>query len=368
MDAPANRARFHTRLKLGFYLIPEGVGDSFDYDVEMTLPKGYNEIRKEYKTRFNSFYSGKMDDYFSSNSKNIFPEGELSLVPLHDFTTSFLLQTTYKDDDSKKWLISSLDYKITKIKDNGSIQIARPASKILFVDITKPDTISLKSVLENPRVAMDIFLEGLNITRDFNPSKIRILSLGSPQKVSSYVDNYGRNWTISLWITDYSDEAVITFSTPTPQGVAMIMMGCSTADIDTWMYDLKRMTDFIYLSYYGKLREWREFVSQTKLLPGFMKDLKFAFKPKNSMTLNSRRFSIRVDRSVLDLDDDTRLGVNYGYTKENNRTVWDIRRVFISEDSKSNYFILNRHLKPDKKASGGLSEGMGQDRETFTSL
>src|SRR5512145_3143599 len=160
-----------------------------------------------------------MDEFFQTNSKTIFPEGDVSLIPLYDYTTSFLLQTTYQNSDNKKWVISNLEYKTSEIKDNGEVRIAAPNERVIFVDITKPASVSLESMLKNPKISMDLFFEGINATRDFVRSKIRITSIGSPFYSTTFTDKYGRKWSLNNYVTEYNDEAIIALSTPTPQGV-----------------------------------------------------------------------------------------------------------------------------------------------------
>lgn len=340
---------YHTRMSFGFYLIPGELSKTVDFDVEMNLPMEYKALKSEYKSRFYKFYCSKMDDFFQSNSKTIFPEGETSLIPLYDYTTSFLLQTAYQNNENKKWMISNLEYKTTEIEDNGEVRVAAPSNRIIFVDITKPKNVSLESMLKNPKISMDLFLQGISATRDFVQSKIRIMSLGAPTYSGTFVDKYGRKWSLNNWITEYNDEAVITLSTPTPQGVAMILIACPTHDIDFWTYDLKHMTDFIYISYFGKLKEWQEFVQQRSYLPTFINDLKFSYIKDKSLSLKHKRFTLELDKSMLDLNDDTSLGINYSYLKENNKTVWDVRRIALSENEKSNFIVLQKHVKPDDK-------------------
>jgi len=343
------RGFFHTKMSFGFYLIPGELSKSVDFDVEMNLPREYTALKSEYKSMFYKFYCSKMDEFFQNNSKSIFPEGEVSLIPLYDYTTSFLLQTTYQNNDNKKWVISNLEYKRSRIKDNGEVNIAALGKNIFFVDITKPTSVSLENLLKSPEISMDLFLEGISATRNFVQSKIRILSLGAPCYSDTYIDRYGRKWYLNNWVTEYNDEAIITISTPTPQGVAMVLITCSTFDMDLWTYDLKHMTDYIYISYFGKLKEWQEFVQMKNYLPSFIGDLKFSYSRDQSLSLNHKRFSVEFDKSMINLSEDTSLGINYGYQKENNKIIWDVRRITLSENEKSNYIVMQKHIKPDEK-------------------
>ena len=90
-------------------------------------------------------------------------------------------------------------------------------------------------------------------------------------------------------------------------------------------------------------------MKQKTYLPSFINDLKFSYTPDKSFSLKHKRFSVQLDKSMIKLDGDTSLGINYSYLKENNKVIWDVRRVALAEHDKSNYIVLQKHVKPDEK-------------------
>jgi hypothetical protein len=292
-----------------------------------------------------------MDELFKKRSGSIFPEGETSLIPLNDYTNSFLLQIIHKNNDSNHWDISDLKYSETPIRKNGKIMSAKVFDQLYMLDITKPDDVTLKSLIENPNIGMGLVLEGINIPRTLGNEKIRITSLGNPLSISSHVDKYKRKWRVCTWSFTYSDEVVISYSTPTPQGLAVFLVFCNTADIDYWTYDLNKMVDFTMISYYGKIKEWKELLNYKNLLPGSLEDMALTYTNQKNLKIKTKRFAVDVDNSVISIIDDTILAMKFGFYLEKGTVIWDIRDMNLSENQKGNYFGLVKNLNPDSRLS-----------------
>ncbi len=343
-----NKGLFHVRMNFGFTLLPEKTVVK-DFDDEIPLPKGYKEIKKAFNERFKKFYVATMDELLKDQGRGMFPEGEESLIPLFDFTDSYFLQVNYLSKDNNKWTISNIEYKETKIHGNGVIRMANPDKRVLFIDISRPDDVSLQDMLNDPRVGMKLVLEGQSITRDFGDVKTRILSLGDPIEVQYHTDKYGRKWRMCTWVLEYSDEAVISCATPTPEGMSAVVFVCETSEIEFWKYDALKLLDFVQLSYYGSLKDWKEFLTHNTLLPKALSDLKFEYSTQNGLKLGTGLFSITTGSDIITINDDVRMGINFGYIKQATATEWTIRRVMLSEYQKDNYFVLANWFAPDSR-------------------
>jgi hypothetical protein len=79
-------------MNFGFTLLPEKTIVK-DYDDTLQLPMGYKEIKKTFNQRFKNFYTDTMDQFLAQEGKGMFPHGDESLIPLFDFTDSYLLQS-----------------------------------------------------------------------------------------------------------------------------------------------------------------------------------------------------------------------------------------------------------------------------------
>ena len=344
----ADKGIFHVRMNFGFTLLPEKTIVK-DFDDELPLPKGYKEIKKLFNERFKKFYVATMDELLKGQGKGMFPEGEESLIPLFDFTDSYFLQVNYLSKDNNKWTISNIEYKETKIHGNGVVRMANPDKRLLFIDISRPDDVSLQDMLNNPKVGMKLVLEGQSITRDFGDVKTRILSLGDPIATEYHTDTYGRKWRLCTWILEYSDEAVISCATPTPEGMSAVVFVCETSEIEFWKYDALKLLDYVQLSYYGSLTDWKEFLTNNKLLPKALSNVKLSYLANKNLQLKAGAFSINVGNDIIAINDDVRMGINFGYVKKVSGTEWAIRRVMFSENQRDNYFVLINWFAPDNR-------------------
>ncbi len=343
-----NRGIFHVRMNFGFILLPEKTIVK-DFDDELSLPKGYKEIKKAFNERFKKFYIATMDELLKGQGKGMFPEGEESLIPLFDFTDSYFLQVNYLSKDNNKWTISNVEYKETKIRGNGVIRMANPDKRLLFIDISRPDDVSLQDMLNDPKVGMKLVLEGQSITRDFADVKTRIMSLGDPIAIEYHTDTYGRKWRLCTWLLEYSDEAIISCATPTPEGMCAVVVICETSEIEFWKYDALKLLDFVQLSYYGSLKDWKQFLTNNKLLPKALSGIKFDYSAQKGLQFGTGLFSINTGNDIIAINDDVRMGINFGYVKQVSGTEWAIRRVMLSEYQKDNYLVLVNWFAPDKR-------------------
>ncbi len=363
-----NKGHFHLRMIFGFNLLPERTIVK-DFDDDIALPAHYKAIKKQYQNRFYSFYVNNMKELLKKEGGPMFPEGEASLLPLFDFTDSYQPQVNYLNKANGKWTISGMNYQETKIRENGVIRLAAPFEKMLFIDITRPDSMRMKDMLNNPKASIKLLFEGMRITRDFGDVKIRILSMGDPISVENHTDKYHRKWRISSWLMEYSDEAFITCETPTPEGMAIVGFSCQSSDIALWKFDARNIIDHVHLSYYGSVKKWAEFLQENPMLPKALENVKLRHINRDRLELQSASFNLVLKNDVLPITDDLRLGINFGFTKEGKEVSWNIRRVLLSEYQKDNYFALINWHSPDRRLPNdalAFWDGMANKAHPYT--
>jgi hypothetical protein len=52
---------------------------------------------------------------------------------------------------------------------------------------------------------------------------------------------------------------------------------------DVWLLDLKKMAEFIYIPYFGTLKEWAEFLEQREFLYGSLLETELTYKNDDSL-------------------------------------------------------------------------------------
>lgn len=341
---PQNIGVYHRQFSYRFHLFPEK-NDFIPFDQEVSLPKHYQGIKRIINRRFTKQYCINMDKLFEKNRDGIFPRGNASLVALDDSCNDYGVQVLYKDRDDGTWYFSDFEKEHSSLGKNGSVQYANTQS-MFFVDLVKPDDVALNDLYDNPRLAMDLILRGINLPRKFAEQDIRILSLGEPSERDTLRDAYGRKWLISLWSIEYSDEACILVSAPTPDGLICLLKFVTFGQQRVWMYDLKKTLDFVYVPYFGTLEQWSEFLGQNEYLYGTFLKTKLSYKANEYLHLTAGDVQIDFDTKLLKITDRSKLSLMHDFYPVNGKAVWGMRKIVYTEEKSENYFTVYRHIKP----------------------
>ena len=135
----------------------------------------------------------------------------------------------------------------------------------------KPEEESLQAFISNPKQILDTFLTSVQWNRTIASTPVHILSYGEPVITESYTDKYGRVWSMSTWNDTYSDQALIIYCLPMPQGVVCDLAVNRTMQVEVLKNEYTNNLHRIMLSYTAKLSEWEEFLSlPKKVLPSHL--------------------------------------------------------------------------------------------------
>jgi hypothetical protein len=166
-----------------------------------------------------------------------------------------------------------------------------------------------------------------------------------------FTDSYGRIWVVRTWLIEYDDRKVVTFSLPVPDGCIVMMRTDQTGDVDQGdIPDLKVFSDFIYVSYYGTFKDWREFLSMKDLLPSIFSTLDIHIENNEVFQYKSARFSLSYRPDIMKISNNSDLRLNFSYFQEEGRTVWDITEISIAEEKYNQIgYTVSRMMKPPKE-------------------
>jgi hypothetical protein len=216
----------------------------------------------------------------------------------------------------------------------------------VFLDLVKPDNVSHAQLYGDPKLVMDLILQGITIPRPLAGQEIRILSLGAPYAEDSYLDAYGRQWRIHCWQIEFSDEVAILFSTPTPDGLVASLRFCDHYDLESWLYDLKKIADLTYIPYVGTLIQWQGFLQQNTHLSGPLSAARLRYEPGVSVRVEWGSFRLDCDNSLFEVTDKMYLGLMHDFYLDRGKVVWGLRRVSLDEERRENYFVSYRYIQP----------------------
>jgi len=346
----ANTATFFNKATFSFALFPDK-SKALERSFSLPLPRPYADLRKELAAREAAFYTQSMDGLFSGLGQELFPGGEASEAAIGDIPTSGDPEVIFRDNTTKTWAYSGLEYKGNELPKNGRLRYAQANGVYLF-RIRRPDGVSLGDLLTKPKVSMDLLLKGAQVTRTVGGQDIRVTSFGEPYQVKPHTDRFGRPWQQAIWFTAYDDGVVLTYSTLVPSGVVMAVKFVDSSALMPWLYDMQKFLDYTYIPYGGQLRDWAEFLQHRDRLPAALRDMAFAFEKGRSLRLQALWAKLDLDSSQVDLSPRDFLILNMGFAWRGKDIVWDLRRVSISEDEEDNYFVVLKHLHP----TAGLPE------------
>jgi hypothetical protein len=143
---------------------------------------------------------------------------------------------------------------------------------------------------------------------------------------------------------------MVIFALPVPGGCIAMMRNSATAFTGGHMMDLKTLADFIYVSYNGSMKQWREFLTMKELLPETFSSMDITLDADRRFRYRSGRLSILLDSETLSLTEKSELRLNFGYFREGGRTVWDVKDIVVREDvNNSNYVALSRQTRPPRE-------------------
>jgi hypothetical protein len=358
--SPAGKGIFHTRTTFRFSLLPGKSSEPMSFDLSMDLPKPLAQVRRIAHAAYVEHCAQGMDRFLGSYRDEFFPNGRSSAEALQDSCDSSGLQLLYKDKDDGKWYFSALEKSTSSLPENAKL-VHASVDGTVYLDLVKPDNLTHAQLYGDPKLVMDLILQGITIPRPLAGQEIRILSLGAPYGEDTYQDAYGRPWRFHYWQIEFSDEVAILLSTPTPDGLVGGLRFCNRFDLESWLYDLKKIADLTYVPYVGTLLQWRGFLQQESRLSGPLSAARLRYEPGVSMRLDWGDFRLACDNDLFEITDKMYLSLMHDFYLDHGKVVWGLRRVSLDEERRENYFVSYRYIQPPE----GLDARFVKQWESF---
>ena len=313
------------------------------------LPKTLPELRREILAHRDRFSRQLMLDLFGENRAEIFPNGKGAATLLHTNLSSVFPGLIAQDTDMVWKVYHPTGQENADLGANGRLAYGNMGNGTYF-RLRKPDDVALTALYGDSKLLMDFILQGINFRRTVGPETIKIVSLGKAKEESVYTDAYQRKWALKIWPVEYSDQMVALLALPVPTGYAGTIRIVSAASFQSNLDDMKALADFIYLSYYGSLRHWREFLAAGKNhLPPAFADLRLDIDYSRQFQFRSPRLTFTYPATLMKVTEDSDLGLDFSYFQDGETVRWDISRIVVGEDKNSNVaFHVRRNLRPSK--------------------
>lgn len=367
VNASTRTAIAHRIMK--YTLANMDVGSVGKFTRETPLPKSYSQLKNELTDAMSLYSYVTVKSFFTENRGFMFPNDKGSDLALHSTYDTVFPNLLAKSADGRWYPSRPQEIRELALANNGRLSYGNIGDTVMLY-IQKGENISLQEFSSDGRIFMDTILQGLYLTRQVGSGQRRITSLGKPGDANGFTDSYGRRWQVRSYPLEYSDQKVLTFSLAVPGGSVTLMRTGQTGVVDRGhVEDLKILTNFIYLTYYGTLKQWREFLGMKELLPSAFSSLEVQYDYDNFFRYKSKRLSLSFAPDGMKISDNSYLKLFFSFFKDNGRTVWDVARILIGADVNSETrFRVVRNPKPPAaldESSQGKWENITGERFPF---
>jgi hypothetical protein len=320
-----------------------------DYRHDIALPKSFEELNQELIRLSSKDDEDLMLAMFAENKKDIFPNGSGSLRLLHNSTyTSYFPSMVAMSNDGVWSAYKPENIDKATLGDNGYLATGMLGDSKYF-HMRLPDNVALNDVVGDSKKLMDLFLKGANYTRTVSTQNIKIISMGKAQDEKDYVDSYQRKWSVKAWPIEFTDRMLVMMALPVPDGLVGYVRVVATGVSESNLLDMKALTDFTYVTYYGTLAQWRAYLSNKAILPAAFADIQISFEPGREFRYQSKRLSFRYPSSLMKITDISDLQLGFTFFRDAGKVVWDVSKIIVGEDKGNNVtFAVVRENNPPK--------------------
>lgn len=360
LEAPRDKA--DVRLKMLFRLDITDRTLQRTLDEKIVLPQPYARFGEMLQKVLNGFTVSLSEQFKAEHRKDLFPlsPGAEALLyrPRTEATFPHLL---VKQRDGTWDAVLPSERRSAEIGRNGYVNFGSMGN-YLYVKMQAPDGVALKQLDVDSKLFMDLLLRGVYFNRSFGPERIRVTSLGGAKEEQVHVDAYQRKWQVRRWSIEHNDSTVVTYALPVPGGYAILLNSAHESTSFMYELDMKTLVDYAFITYYGTLKQWDEFLAVRAMLPAAFAEIAVEPAYGKEFRYRSPRLSLSYPHELMKVTETSDLHLMFSYFREAGRIVWDVSAVIAGEDKDtSEHLALTRHPRPPRSLADA-------ERATWESL
>ena len=345
----AARAKAEVRAKMMFRLEITDRTLQRTLDEKIDLPLGYMRFGEALQKILNSFTASLSDQFRAANREDMFPlsPGAQGLLYRTKVQATFP-HVLAKQRDGTWDAVLPQERRNAEIGRNGNVSFGSMGN-FLYIKMQAPEGVTLPQLHADSKRFMDLLLRGLYFSRSFGAERVRITSLGRAKEEQIHVDAYQRKWQVRRWSVEHSDETVVSYALPVPGGYAILLNSADEAQSFMYELDMKTLVDFAFVTYYGTLKQWEEFLTVRDMLPAAFASIAIEPSYGKEFRYRSKRLSLSYPHELMKVTENSDLHLMFSYFKEGGRVVWDVTSVLAGEDKEtSDHVVVGRHIRPPK--------------------
>ncbi|MCL1813163.1 MAG: serine protease [Treponema sp.] len=359
ISAPSNTTHFRRKYSYGHLLFSKRIYRVFEMDT--ALPAAYKDFRRTIYEGYKAYYPTAMTDLFNEMPQYL--DGPNNRYLLYQVVRSDFPELAFVDKNDDQWKVSDLRIQNFNLPDDGLL-LQSDVSDFLFIKIRRPKSIPVEKINTDPKTIMDTYLQAVNLERTLGSAgnKYRILSFGDPVKISEYADRQGRRWIKTYWLIDFSDEIMIAYILPAPNGPLVMMTRQDSYSRHVYEWDMEATCDRLFAGYRGNLEEWTEFLAMKKWVPEFLSSFAFNWNERDkSISLALPQLTLKAGEPVFTWTSQSSFLLVPGYYRKGEKIEYGFRSLVVERDIKgSDYFVVHQHVKPDERLGTKVMENWNE--------
>ena len=317
-------------------VIDERVSYQFDvFDTTLhNIFKGQFRLPLTQAAFFRAF--GKLQEQYSDaqlkallahDPQRMFPNGPGSHELLHQVPSMRNFPSLVTRDNNGQWGLSGKRSRKVTLDDNGYIEVGSYQHDLLL-HLRKPDGVPAAKLYHDPVTLMDLILRTGYMKRRVGNDHVKITSLGKPARDFVHEDKWHRRWQVRVWPMPYANTNVILMALPVPDGYVGLMQFAKAGQTHDYLINAEALSDFMYVTYDGMLRQWKEFLAQRDLLPDAFKDIRIDFDYGKHFDYASKRINLSWTPKLQKIQPDSVLTLGFSFFKDHDKVVWDVADVW----------------------------------------
>lgn len=331
-------------------------------DEMVDLPKGYVELGTVLQDRMNNFSLSLSEQFKAAQRDDMFPQAAGAQAILYRSNISATFPRMLAKQRDGTWdAVMPGTRREAEVGKNGKL-IYGKMGNFFYLRLKAPEDVPVARMQADSKLFMDLILRGLYFSREFGPETVRITSLGPAKQAAVHVDAYQRNWQVWRWNIEHSDEKIVVYALPQPDGYAIMLNAADESASFSYEVDMKTLCDFAFVTYYGTLRQWKDFLSHKDMLPAAFKSITVEADYGKEFRYRSARLSFSYPNELMKVSQDSDLQLKFSFFKEKDRVVWDVSSLVAGEDKNTSTVVqLSSHRRPPASLPDS-------DRQTWESL
>jgi serine protease Do len=312
---------------------------------QFDLPQDFSQFAANYQALLLSTARRDVQQLLASYADRLFPHGNSTKLLATVYDSPLL--TFVQQDRTDAWDAVGDDNVVDQDLPGHGLVTTGTALQVGVFRLRRPDAAIDGKFYEDPRAMMDLLLKGLKLTRPVGDQQIRITSLGQPQSQSVFEDTFGRHWQVSLWPLGYTDNYVICYALPVPEGYqGMLRMAPSTLRANMNEY-LKLLANYAYVNYSGTLPQWQAFLARRSVRPKIFDGIQLEIDASQNIHYRSPRLTLDIPKDLIGTTVDSQLVLPTAYMLSGEHLAWDVGGLYLYKDQVHHTYVgIERHVKP----------------------